>query len=214
MNLRLGNLTTLKRHLLAAPLAAGTGPVAASNVIRDDVLTSIGLGVGMQIENFCQRQFFWAVGAVTVFSGDRLTYVLPRYPVIEITAVAVRDSFAESWQTATVSDAIASLDLAAGLIELAALQGDRRSEVQVTYTGGYWFDTTEDGTGEQPQAAPDLPTDLQLAWLLQCQEVWNKRDKLGINLNSKPDERVAIARLNLTEGVREMLRPHVRMQLS
>lgn len=214
MNLRLGNLSTLKRHLLAAPLAAGTGPVAASNVIRDDVLTAIGLGVGLQVENFCQRKFVWTEGDTCAFSGDRLTFVLPRYPVAEITAVDVRDSFVEDWQSAVASDVIASVDLAAGLIEMHAAQGDRRSEVRVTFTGGYWFDETEDATGEQPEDAPALPMDIQLAWLLQCQEVWNKRDKLGINLNSKPDERVAISRLNLTEGVQEMLRPYRRMQLS
>ncbi len=214
MNLRLGNLTTLKRHLLAAPLAAGNGPVAAANVIRDDVLASIGLGVGMQIELFCQRQLFWAEDDTVLFSGDRLTFVLPRYPVTTITAVDVRESFTADWQSRTVADAIGSLGQASGLIQMLAAQGWRHSEVRVTYTGGFWFDATEDATGVQPVGAPDLPGDLQHAWLLQCQEVWNKRDKLGINLNSKPDERVGIARLSLTEGVQEILRPHQRMQLS
>lgn len=214
MNLRIGNLTTLKRHLLAAPLAAGTGPTAAANIIRDDVLTTLGLGVGLQIEQFCGREFGYMEGATTIFSGDRLTFVLPRYPIASIAAVETRSSFLDAWTPLVITNVIAWVGSSSGLVELLGVPRGRFAEVRVTYTGGYWFDETEDESGVQPNGAPEMPGDIAHAWLLQCQEVWNKRDKLGINLNSKPDERVGIAKLTLTEGVQEILRPHQRMQLS
>lgn len=215
MNLGLGNLITLKRHLLAAPLAAGTGPVATAAIIRDDVLAAIGSGVAAQIEKFCgDRRFGYVSGDITEFSGDRLTYILPRYPVSALTAISTQGTRSDGFTTAVVNDQVADLDLDSGLIQFTTVQGNHWSRVRVTYSGGYWFDTTEDDTGTNTDSAPAMPADVTLAWLLQCQEVWNKRDKLGINLNAKPDDRVAISKLVLGEGIQELLRPFRRMQLS
>lgn len=207
MNLGLGNRTTLRKFILPGGLAA-----TSSTLVPDAAIDALGLGVAGLFERFCGRRFGRVVGDTVEFSGDRLTFVLPRYPVEEISLVEFRPRFDEAWTELT--GAVAGASLAAGLIEFDGLQGDRYSEIRVTWTGGYWFDDSEDGSGELPAGATALPGDLSLAWLMCCQEWWNKRDKLGLSLGTAPDAQVAIAKLELPAGIRQMLNPHRRMQLS
>jgi hypothetical protein len=59
-----------------------------------------------------------------------------------------------------------------------------------------------------------LPDIVKAAWLLQCQEVWNKRDKLGLAMTDEPDKQVSLASLKLIPIVQQMLQPFVRYQLT
>lgn len=223
MNLALGNLTTLKQHLLPNALTTGAAldPVLAAaqqRLVKDDVVAAIGLGVARSFEKFCGRVFQRRVDLTVTISGDRLSYVLPRYPVESVSLVEFKGNAASPWTELVIADVLPGIDLASGLLQFAALQGNHHSQIRITFTGGYWFEDKEPGEAGYPQAMPDgataLPGDLQLAWLLYCQEVWNKRDKLGLNLNTAPDARVGLERLKLPDGIAEMLRDHRRMQLS
>jgi hypothetical protein len=207
MNLGLGNRTTLRKFILSPALAA-----TSSTLAPDASIDALGLGVARLFEKFCGRKFGRAAGDTVEFSGDRLSFVLPRYPVEAIASVEFRAGFTAAWSE--LSDVVEGFDPAAGLIQFASLPGNQFSALRVTYTGGYWFDDTEDATGVKPTGATALPEDLSLAWLMCCQEFWNKKDKLGLSLSSVPDTHVAIARLELPTGIKQMLAGHRRFQLS
>lgn len=222
MNLVLGNLATLKAHLLPNALTSGAAldPVLAraqQNLVKDEVVASIGLGVAQSFERECGRFFGRAVDVTVEISGDRLSYVLPRYPVEGVSKVEFRGNASSPWRELDLS-VVQAIDATSGLVEFGTITGNHHSRMRLTFTGGYWFEDKEPGEDGYPQTKPEgaalLPPDLQLAWLLYCQEVWNKRDKLGLNLNTAPDARVAIARLQLPDGIVDMIRPHRRMQLS
>lgn len=209
MNLGLGNRTGLRQVLLPAGLALSAGTVAP-----DSVIDALGLGVARLFERYCNRRFERQVGAQQLVSGDRLNVVLERYPVETVSSIQIRADASAPWESQVVNEFAVGQDLAAGLLEFAAVPGNWMSQIRITYTGGYWFDTTEDGSGVAPEGAQWLPPDLALAWHLCCQEFWNKRDKLGLSLAGPPDQHVAIARLELPPAIKEMLRTHRRMQLS
>lgn len=214
MNLGLGNRDLLKRAILPGSLQ-GT----SSDLVPDAIIDALGRGVATWFGKHCgDRRWERAVADVAEFSGDRLTYVLPRYPVEQITAVSIRATHADPWQPQDLGSVLAGVDLTAGLIQFPALQGNEWSRVRVTYTGGYWFETLEPTELGYPSTMPEgaypLPADLQQAWLLCCQEIWNKRDKLGLGLSSAPDVHTQIARFELPLGIRQMITWHRRMQLS
>lgn len=209
MNLGLGNRTTLKKFLLPGGLAA-----TSSQLVPDAAVDALGLGVAGWCEQHCGRKFGRVVGDTAQFEGARLTFVLPRYPVEAVTAVEVRSGLGAAWEARPPADVVAGLDETAGLLRFAAPPTADYGVVRVTWTGGYWFDTSEDASGTLPAGAVALPADLQLAWLLCCQEVWNKKDKLGLSLSAAADVHVGIAKLELPTGIRQMLAPYRRFQLT
>jgi len=206
MDLGLGNLATLKSTILAKSMQGDTD--------YDAFLTALGLGVARQFEKFCDRRFARVVGDQQEFTGDRLYYILPRYPIETITLAEVRYNLSEGYISQSLTDLFVEQNNAAGLVEFAWMQGVTWTTCRITWTGGYWYDTTEDNSGTIPGGATALPEDLKLAWLLYCQEVWNKRDKLGLAIAEAPDASVAIAMLKLPTGIKEMLNPFRRFMMS
>src|SRR6185503_741 len=91
MNLGLGNLDELKRHLLSESMRAQTD--------YDAKITAIGRGVAGQFDKYCNRSFERAVDAKAEFNSDRDHYYLPRYPIESITSVEQRTTLAEGWVT-------------------------------------------------------------------------------------------------------------------
>jgi hypothetical protein len=69
---------------------------------------------------------------------------------------------------------------------------------------------------ELPIGATAVPEDLLLAWRLQCEQVWTKRDKLGLNIGEKQDNvfQGALSRIGLLDGVVDMLHPYRRYSLT
>lgn len=212
MDLGLGNLTTLKTHLLAASLAAKSSAVAP-----DAVIAKIGSGLALQLGKFCGRAWPRVTGAQQEFTADRLSYIVPNYPIEQVSLIETRATLADPWLSVPVASVVTTIDYPAGIVVLAWMQGIHWTRVRVTWDGGYWYETKEPADSGYPTAQPAgstaLPDDLQLAWLLWCQEVWNKRDKLGIGISTAPDQFVAIGKLIIPEGVKEMVRPYRRMQL-
>ena len=203
MNAGLSNLATLKRHLLPGTMLTDTQ--------FDATITQLGLGVAGALEKYCNRKFQRTAGDTCTFTGDRDHFYLPRSPVEAVSAVALKTSEAGGFVAQT--GAIQNSDGTNGWIYFGAYLGDRYSLVRVTYTGGFWWDTTEDDTGVMPAGATAIAADLQTAWLLLCEAVWAGRDKLGTGLIEKPDA-AAGAEMELTLQVKQMLSGFRRMQLT
>ena len=206
MNLGLGNLIELKRQLLSA------GQLAEATY--DTLITGIGQGVAGMFDQFCNRAFERKVAEVEEFSADRRYWCLRRFPLESITAVEQRDDMVGGWVGLVINDVIVQRDDKAGLIKFGAMQGTHLSQVRIEYTGGYWFDTTEDGSGVKPGGATDLPKDVKLAWYLQCREVWNKIDRVGLALLKGEGDKTFVAQmlqgLEMVPAVKDTLNTYRR----
>jgi hypothetical protein len=222
MNCGLGNLDSLRRHLLPATMQA--------DVSFDPVITDIGKGVARLMDRHCNRAFSYKEGAMRIFGGDRDHYYLDHFPVVIISQVQLRYFRADNW--ADISGQPLSENDETGLLHFGYTLGIPPIQVQVTWTGGYWFETAEpsdptypstiplaiqEAQANNPGALPSdaylLPDDLRLAWLLQSREVWNKIDKTGMGLVDKPDQQTLTGALDLSPQVKGMLQPYIRYQM-
>jgi hypothetical protein len=206
MDLGLGNLIELKRRLLPATMLAQT--------TYDGTVAQIGRGVAALFDAHCNRKFARLAGAVEQFNAERMSYILSRYPVETVTTVEERSDMTSGWIALAITDLVENRDDSAGLLQFASIQGIYLDQLRVTYTGGYWYDTTEDGTGVQPGGSALLPYDVKEAWFLQCQEIWDKRDKLGLSLIAKPETNSAVGKMQLSEITKTMLQGRLRYQMT
>lgn len=210
MNAGLANLATLKAWLLNATMRTGTD--------YDDDIAAIGLGVAAQLEKHCHRKFARTVGDTYIATGPRGTLVVPRYPLEAVASIETRTNSADAWEEET--GAIQHWNADSGLVTfVGALVHTDLVQVRVTYTGGYFYEQLEPADVGYPTAQPAgstaLDADLLLAWQLQCEHVWAQRDKLGLNIGQQPSENTsgALAKIQLMEVVKEMLRPFIRYNL-
>jgi hypothetical protein len=222
MNLGLGNLITLKTQLLAAELVASTD--------WDSKLAKIGLGVAASFDKFCNRGLAYFDGESDIFTADRQCWCLSRFPVVGITQVRIRTDLVSGFVSqGTISQALRNWDTTSGLVEFGAVQGDAASQVQILYAGGYWFDPADAGDaegdiGDMPATIPDgatlLPADITEAWLLQCQNVWEKNDALaktllgGSSRSGNALVGLSLAGLDLVPSVKATLSHYLRYQIS
>jgi hypothetical protein len=197
-------LTELKGQLLAASLRGDTN--------YDGVITGIGLGVAGQFDRHCNRQLQRVENEQDVFPGDRRHWYLSRYPVESISRCEKQDSVEDGW--VVLPELIQAQQLAQGYVMFIAVQGYYWSRLRITYTGGYWFDETEDGSGVMPGTATALPAEVKLAWYLQCQNVWKRWEKLGAGITERPETSGAVGQLALAPAARELLNGYKRMQIT
>lgn len=177
MKLLLGNLTQLKAFLLNEGIREQT--------TWDSALEALGKGVAYAMENHCARKWERTVGDTFEASANRSMLLLPRYPVEEITAVAIRTDLASGWvDQGTVSDTVIQLGTLSGLVEFGYPLGGGNERVRLTYTGGYWVPDDEtvppETSTSKPAGATAVPDALHFAWLLQCKHVWGMSDPLGL----------------------------------
>lgn len=205
MNAGFSTLTELKAVLLAEVLREGTD--------YDPILTSIGLGVAIQFQRQCNRQFQRVEDDTVFFTAGRESFCLPRYPVEEITEIAFQSTYGAGF-TAQDLALIANLTPGSGLVRFGCPLSSDLDLVRITYTGGYWWSTTEEGGETLPTNATALPADLLLAWHQQCAAAWDKRDKLGVGAGSDPDKKQTLTTLALLPSVVDTLRHHVRYQMT
>ena len=203
-------MTELKGQLLAASLRSDTN--------YDAVITGIGLGVADLFDQYCNRTFCRTVNKQEVFSADRRHWYLNCFPVETITALAKKDDEGDGWVAFTLppdpGSLIQQMQLDQGYIMFISVQGYYWSRLRVTYTGGYWFDTTEDNSGVLPNAARALPAAVKSAWYLQCQQVWKRLDRLGAQIAQNPEGKTALDGMELAPFVKQLLGPFKRMQLT
>lgn len=211
MDLGLANLVTLKRHLLA--------PDLRSRTTWDDVIADVGKGVAAHFERYCNRLWKRTAGETDIFTGDRQTWILRRYPVESISALDLRDDLNTGWLTmGTVASVVANWSAASGLVDFGEQQADAQALIRITYTGGYWYDEAETGDTTPPAGSTAVPAHLKEAWLLQCRKVWEVIDPLGGGL-AKGGANVqlvglSMAGLELIPQVKQMLQPERRYAIT
>lgn len=208
MNAGLSNLVTLKQQLLAEALRATTK--------YDAQLEAIGKGVAGLLEKYCSRKFARVEDDTFICSADREAVYLPRYPIEDITAVALKADQETGWETQT--SFVINRNDASGHVYWGSYAGPDYAQLRFTYTGGYWFDETEENNDTIPDGATALPDDLRLAWLLQCRLVWQSIDKLGQDIvktgSSSQFVTGTLAGLALNDQVKELLGGYRRFQLT
>jgi hypothetical protein len=204
MNAGLTNLDTLKRHLLS--------PGLVRDKQFDAQIIAIGLGVAGMFERFCDRVFTY--GSATQQTHARRSHIsLSQYPITSVESVRTLGPDDEVWTTH--GDEPERIVYEAGLVFFTTELGDHRTTLEVSYTGGYWWETSEpeDGVSIAPTDARSLPADIRAAFLLQCETIWSQRDKLGTGIVEKPEQQSAMQSMDLLPLVKTVLRPHVRIAL-
>lgn len=211
-DLGLSNLAKLKARLLPASLSALT--------TYDTKVTQVGRGVARLLEKFCNRSFGRVVGETETFSADRAHWIVNRYPIESISAVAQQDDLTTGYVSlGAVNSVLANWDAKNGIVHFGSIMGTHLSQVRLTYTGGYFYDTAEDGATALPSGATLLPYDVEEAYYLQCLAVWQVMDKLGVNLASAGGGEggllgLSLPGLDLIPEVKTMLAGHIRYQIT
>ena len=206
-DLGLGSLIELKRHLIANNTAETT---------YDTTITELGRGVARGIDRFCNRQMARVAGATYDTAAEVDHIYLPRFPVESVASISLKTSQVDGF-VALDSTVILNRDDSSGLVMFGAPLSDRTGILRVTYTGGYWFDTTEDGTGVMPAAATLLPYDVSFTWKTQCRRLWELLDKLGTGLAQLDRNRSAeeiLSSYKFIDGVKEFLIPFIRYAMT
>jgi hypothetical protein len=206
MNAGFSNLKSLKEQILA--------PVLRAQSNYDASLLEIGKGAAGFVEYFCNRHFQRVENATDTFEGGREGWVLERYPVESIAKLEYKEHFESVW--VEQPGAIASVLESAGLVRFCSLLGVRSSLLRITYTGGYWWDTSDTGDQPMPAGATALPDPVRTAWLLTVRKVWESIDKQGSNVTKVGSGATFVTEslggLDVVPQVREMLRPFIRYQ--
>lgn len=202
MDLILGNLKTLKAWLLPETWQSETQ--------KDGVIAALGLGVAAAFETFCNRRLGRAVAEVQQFPGDEAVFICPRYPLESKPSLQVRWEGSDDWQDASGFQWNWRSDT--GLVQTTAPVGTARTLLRVTYTGGFWVDTSEDGSGTLPAGATALPPVIASAWEIQCRHLWTAL-KLFANTGETATEHRGIAAFDLLPLVQQMLAPFRRFTL-
>jgi len=204
-DLGLGTLGQLKRFVVGADAASTT---------YDEALTLLGKGVAGLIDRHCNRTFKRSATATEDFRGGTDVLLLARYPVESVSTIGLKSVGETSFTTQT--DAVDTAAVDSGVVLLVSPVGTHRDRLRVTYAGGYWYDTSDDDTGTLPEGAALLPADVQMAWLLQCQQVWQSRDALGtahVEAETGTLLNTRLGILKLIPQVEAMLEPYRRLML-
>lgn len=208
MNAGLSNLNFLKTQLLAEAVRVSTK--------YDAALQLIGSGVAGQMERFCNRKFFRTENAQFTCSADRDHVFVDRYPIEAISKVELRTDRLAGWEEQ--SNFVVNLDELTGKIYWGYDAAPHYGQLRFTFTGGFWFDITEENNGALPSGANALPDDLRFAWILQCRAVWQAIDKQGKDVavtgSSSNFVTGTISGLELLPQVKEILLAHRRLQLT
>lgn len=169
MNAGLGSLLDLKTRLLP--------PQSRAQTDSDAEITALGLGTARWFERFCDRRFGRVENDTYLCRADRTYVVLPRYPLENVASVETLVLGETAWSPA---DPTWQLYPEAGLVDFSQALGFAAAQLRVTYTGGWWWDETDDGTGTLPVGAFALPDDLRFAWHEQTAFLFDRRDRLGL----------------------------------
>jgi len=198
MNAGFGSVTLLKSLVLPVSLRAQSG--------WDDALARLGRGVVAQFEQFTGRTFGREADAEFFCDAARKVVSLPRYPLEEVSEIALRLSLEAGYEAQT--DVIANTDLKAGLVILSQPLGSIDDQIRVTYTGGFWWDTTEDSSGTLPTGAATVPDDLITAWMMQVQHAAQQTNLF--TTQAIDVKKANVAEYDLIPAVKRTLLAHIR----
>lgn len=179
--------------------------------VADDQLVALGLGIRGLFESFCGRPFVRTAGAVETFPADTACIQLALTPVETLTSVELQTERDGSWTNITTDVQRLSK---AGVVTLAAQAGTAGETLRVTFTGGYWWDTTENHSGSLPSGATAIPPAVQFAWFIQCKAVWASMETDSVKAAMQTGNLTALSNLingaKLVPVVETMLTPFRR----
>ena len=206
MNCGLGNLASLKKHLLA--------DTAKNDLSFDPIIADIGRGVAAQFEQYCNRKFARVENDTVICTADRDHFYVPRYPLETFTQIELKTDLQAGWELQAL---VLNTNPTSGLVYWGAGIAYAWAQLRITYTGGFFFEQLEpdDETypSQLPAGAAALPEDLRFAWLLQCRHVWAAIDKLGVDLVDAKKPASANGADPLAPTVADTLFTYTRMQL-
>jgi hypothetical protein len=164
MNAGFSNLSFLKKRLLLASDTAGSA--------YDDAVAALGLSMAGYFESECDRKFARAAGVTYECGAEKRFAVVDRYPIESVTKLELRNTTTEGWvEQASVP---VNFNRNAGVVTFTLLPATAGDVVRLTYTGGFWWDTSEDNSGTKPSGAEELPQALILAWVQACKFLWDR----------------------------------------
>lgn len=170
MNAGLSNLLTLKKYLLPSTWQDVTA--------EDDAILAVGLGMAGLLEGHCARKFQRTVGATQEFDAAACIVQLERFPLETFTSLELQTEPGGDWED--VTDSILR-HMKSGMVKIdGPLASEGFATLRATFTGGFWWDTTEDDTGSLPSGATAIPAALQMAWISQCVAVYARMKNDGI----------------------------------
>lgn len=169
MNAGLSSLTRLKLAILPEQMR--------SSAMYDETLAALGLGVADAIEAYLDRKLAWMEDDTCECDAQRIFIGVPRYPVRTWSAVEMQSSPTGEWDD--ISGQVSRFQSLSGLVIFRRSPGDDSATIRVTATGGYWWDTSEEGDGVMPEGAYPLPVGLTAAWTMQVQAHCNALDLFG-----------------------------------
>lgn len=164
MNAGFSSLSALKRELLL--------PADALRTENDAAIVALGLGVAALFESQCDRKFGRIV-YIDTFAADRSFWITRSYPIEQVHAVQVRRDYASGFQL--VPGQPSNVIEMSGKVDFLGYLGAYGEIGRISYTAGYWWDESEDGSLTLPEGATALPEDLRAAWVMQCRWFWERR---------------------------------------
>lgn len=203
MNAGFSSLTKLKKAILPAPLR--------TRVDWDDALVDLGKGVVEMIEGHCNRRFAWVVEDTYTTDANRIVVSVPVYPVSVWDAVEMQSDPTSAFSD--ISGSVTRYESRSGILYFRSAPGDELGSIKVTLTGGYWWDTNEDASGEIPAGATSLPFALFTAWTMQVQAIAQAQDLFGAasgKPQSKANENTLLPQAELLQAVQSMITPYRR----
>lgn len=203
MNAGLSSLAILKTAVLPDSMR--------SSAMWDDTLVALGLGVAEAIEQHLDRRLAWMVGDTVESDAQRVIISVPRYPVTEFTAVDLQATPTSFWEN--IGGLVTRYAKSSGLVCFGRPPGDESSTIRVTWSGGYWWDTEEEGSGEIPEGVTALPNVLFTAWATQVQALCTALDLFGAQAGKDvlgSGSNLLINAEALTPAVVTMLKPFRR----
>lgn len=175
MNAGLSSLAKLKNTVLVGALR--------TRADWDDSLVALGLGVAEAIETYLDRKLAFTVGDTAECDAQRIVISVPRYPVAVWSAVQMQTTPTGTWED--ISGSVTRYISAAGLLQFRRPPGDESATIRITSTGGFWWDTDEEGTGTMPGGATPLPGALFTAWSMQVMAAAVALDLFGAQANGQ-----------------------------
>lgn len=142
----------------------------------DEKLRHIGLGVASQFETRANRRFSRVVDRAEKKAVTGMVLQVDHFPIESVSQV----TFLLAGEAADNADVLTPdrISEETGIIHIDCF-ARQRDTVTVTYTGGYWWDTSEENDTSIPTGATPIPDDLFDAWITQVQAVIEARNLFG-----------------------------------
>lgn len=146
--------------------------LSITDTSKDALLTQFIIAAGALFDVLTDRTLERSVGFQEEFSGDRLHVPLKYYPVEEITRFEQRLGLGTDWAEVVVPNPLLRADC---VLSLETPLADRRSQIRITYTGGYVFPPNSPPAGAHP-----LPAILEAAAIEQAASWYKLEATTGV----------------------------------